>query len=200
MPMYALIAEHWMYMPTIGLFLGAAQTVAVWVDARKSRTVSAIVVGIVALAALSLGIKTYLQNKIWHDSVSLFEHAIQCGSDSGAAHNILGRFYFKQEEYEKAAEHFRAEIAHPAPLAISLTSSAHMRLAFIYLGVRPDEGGVISPEEVARALPLTPHLPEATEELEKVLEVAPPDDPDAAWATKLLSTIRAYNIMSGSNL
>lgn len=196
-PLYALISEHWIYLPTVGLFLGVAQTVAVWIDDRKSTKVSAIVAILVVLAALSLGTRTYLQNKVWHDTVSLFEHILQCGSNSGAAHNILGRFYFKQGDYEKAAAHFRAEIAHPAPIPISMTSSAHIRLAFIYLGVRPDENGVISPEAFTGALPLAPHLPEATEELKKALEIAPAGDADAIWASQLLSMINAYHIVSG---
>lgn len=198
-PLYAIVSEHWMYLPTIGLFLGTAQTLSVWIDKQKSERVTHIAVALVMLAALFLGVKTYLQNRVWHDTVSFYEHILDCGSKSGAVHNILGRHYFEHGEYEKAAEHFRAEIAHPAPLRIALTSSAHIRLAYIYLGVRPDENGVITFQAFTSVLPLSPHLPEAIRELEKALEVAPADDIDANTARELLSIIHDFQMSRGEH-
>lgn len=185
--LYAMVSEHWIYLPAIGLFLGVAQTAVVWLDRQKSKKLPMIVAAVVALAALSLGAKTYFQNRLWHDPVALYGHILKYG-ENGRAHINLGDFYFRQGDYEKAEEHFRAVIARPAPVWQSLLSTTHMHLALIYLGARLDENGMITGEEVARVLPLTHRLPEAVAELEKVLEL----DPNAYWAKDMLTAIRNY--------
>jgi hypothetical protein len=190
-PLYGLIGEHWMYLPTIGLFLGTTHTIDTWINGLKPGKVPLVAAALAVIAAISLGTKTWMQNKVWHDPVSLYEHALHCGSESGRVHNNLGMFYFQQGAYTEAAEQFRSVIAHPAPMWLSMTSSVRLHLAFIYLGVVPDKDGIVTPEGIAQALPSAPHLPEAIAELKKAQEVAPANDPDAYWADRFLSVIDA---------
>lgn len=187
-PINAQIAEHWMYLPTVGLFLGVAHTLSVWIDSRKSKRLPVIVAVVVALAVLSLGVKTYFQNKVWHDAVSFYENIFKAGENSGRAHNSLSQYYFNVGEYKKSEEHALAAIAHPAPMWVSETSLTHHRLALIYLGARPDKDGIITVDEIARVAPLTPRLSEAAAEFEEVLAL----NPDDYWAGQFLDVIRDY--------
>lgn len=191
-PIDAFVSEGWMYLPTIGLFLGLAQTAMVWVERQKSEIIPA---ALVIAAALSLGAKTYLQNKTWHDHISLFEHALQCGSHSGRAHVFLGIAYFDQQEYQKAAENFRAFFAHPAPVWQGKTSYMHYRLAFIYLGLRPDAKGAVAESDLNKALASA--SPEAIEELKATIQTAPEGDPDAVWAKQFLTKIESKKEQKG---
>jgi hypothetical protein len=186
--LYGLVGEHWMYLPAIGLFLGAAGTAATWRDRQKSKIAPGIIMALLIVAALGLGIKTFLQNEVWHDPIAFYENIFRNGEDSGRAHNELGLYYYAHGDFDRAAEQFRAAIAHPAPMWNNLVPVLHNRLALIYLHAKPDKDGIVTPEEVEKAVRLTPQLSEATAELEKVVEL----DEKAYWANLFLSGIYDY--------
>jgi tetratricopeptide (TPR) repeat protein len=194
LPVNALVSEHWMYLPTIGLFLGAAQTVAAWLDSLKSKKAAIFAAGLVALAALSLGAKTYFQNRAWHDPVAYYENIVSSGENSGRAYANLGKNYWARGEFEKAIKYQRLAVAYFSVQPSPKLSFMHFNLALMYLGIRPgDENSVVTAEDLRRALPLSDRLPEAIEEMKKAHEL----NPDFYWINEFLAVIHDYQKNKG---
>jgi hypothetical protein len=69
----AIFYEHWLYLPTAGLFLGVAQSVALWMEQAPpaiSKWVKPVLAVFVMMASAALGSLTYNQNKIWREPVA----------------------------------------------------------------------------------------------------------------------------------
>jgi hypothetical protein len=187
--------EHWIYLPTIGLFLGVSQTVAVWMNTLRPekyfKKVSIIAVGLVTLATVTLGIKTYLQNEILHDRGSMFESIIKYNPDLVWARDNLAMFYFEQKEYQKAAEQWRVMETLDYMRYINKDHALfiHNALAFIDLNILSEKNkDDPSIAETIRSLPTCARLPEAIEELKMTQELKP----DAPINNLLLSGIYYY--------
>jgi Flp pilus assembly protein TadD len=80
------MADRFTYLPSIGLFVMIAWTAATWTAPTARRAFAA--AGITALAA-SL-VLTSRQIGYWHDSVTLFRHALAVEPDNYVAHANLG--------------------------------------------------------------------------------------------------------------
>jgi hypothetical protein len=185
-PINALVAEHWMYLSSIGLFLGVAQTVAVWSDRWTSKKVMA---SAVTLAVMFLGVKAYLQNRVWYSPGTFYENILACGESTGRLHNNLGLFYWGQGEFDKAIGQFRFVAADPGVRMQPMMMGVHTNFALIYLRARMDRNGIVMLEEVNRALAQGGgQIPEAIEQLNRALELAP----DFFWANQILGAIYAH--------
>ena len=62
-------AEHWVYLPAIGLFLGASHAMTTWMDALHSKKARVVAASLMVLATLVLGVKTHVQNEILYNAV-----------------------------------------------------------------------------------------------------------------------------------
>ena len=105
--------EHWLYLPSVGLFLGMAQSVALFVEKKSLPTSQFAKQGIVIatlLVAAVMGFLTYNQNTIWRESVVFYEHIFAQGEKAAKAHGNLATVYMQQGEYEKAVEQNRIAI------------------------------------------------------------------------------------------
>jgi len=101
-------ADRYMYLPMIGLLLMLCWGLADWAGERKAR-----VVGLASAAALGLAILgaiTYRQVGFWHDSETLWTHAVAVTKGNYVAHVNLGETFLNQERTEEAAKHFRAAV------------------------------------------------------------------------------------------
>jgi tetratricopeptide (TPR) repeat protein len=99
----ALIYEHWLYLPTMGLALGLGETLA-RVPLPQYRH---LMVGLAAIIAATFGSMTYQQNEIWRDPVTFYNHIFDCGEDSPRAHDMLGNVYTDNGHYDLAIEQYR---------------------------------------------------------------------------------------------
>ncbi len=190
-PIDGQLFEHWIYLPAVGLFLGMSQTVTVWMETLRYKKAPALAAGLMVLATLVLGGRTYVQNEILHDSGSLFED-ILTHDPSVWAHYQLGVYYFGKKEYEKAEEQWRtveADGTYTQYLNKGGATFMHSSLAFIYLNAMPpSKGDEITLRDVARALPSSTHIHEAIDELNMVQNV----DPEAAYVSPFLAAIYYY--------
>ena len=187
-PINAIFAENWIYLATIGLFLGLSQTMAVWIKSLPSKKAEILVAGLVILATLGLGARTYQHNKTFHDAVSLYENVIRYNPESAQAHFSLGSYYFSKKQYAKAAEQWRIVEDYNYDLGKSLLIEMHTQMAFIYLNSLPEEGHGVYLHDVIDALPASKHVPEAIKELKKAQSV----DPEACCANTFLAGIYYY--------
>ncbi len=104
----ALFLEHWMYVPSIGLFLGIAQTIANFFrfDGEKQ------LLGIALLLAYGgfLITTTLIQNNVWNDPITFYTHILKYEDGVARLHNNLGMAYQQQGDNRKAEIHYRKAI------------------------------------------------------------------------------------------
>jgi tetratricopeptide (TPR) repeat protein len=110
-PINSLFLEHWMYLPTAGLFPGIAQTVTLYLDKPRLEKLKPLLAGICLIVAAALGTATFIQNQVWHDPVTFYTHLFHYGVNSARAHNNLALAYMERREYTLAIEEFHKAIA-----------------------------------------------------------------------------------------
>jgi tetratricopeptide (TPR) repeat protein len=101
-------ADRFVYLPHVGLFLalvwGAADLLAAW-------SVPPVVRATLAAAVLiALAIQTWLQVGLWHDSVTLLEHALQVAGPNPVAEETLGGALLKAGQPAAAVRHLREAV------------------------------------------------------------------------------------------
>ena len=183
LPVNAMISEHWLYLPMMGLFLGATQTASGLF--KKEPAASQL---IVFALALSLGCTTFIQNKTWRNHETFYQNIVQNNGNLVRISAYLGVYYLDKREFDKAAERFRYEIDHPDSRPQARWAGTHMRLAIALLGVHADRNANVTVDDVTHALSASTHIPEAIAELGKALQA----DPNYYWAHQYLSAIYRY--------
>ncbi|MGE4131229.1 MAG: tetratricopeptide repeat protein [Bdellovibrionales bacterium] len=99
LPVNSLFLEHWMYLPSVGLVLGAGSLLA--------RKISYRWVWAVAIpCALALGYKTYTQNAVWQDPITFYEHILSLDRGNSRVQNNLAMAYGESGQTERAIEHY----------------------------------------------------------------------------------------------
>ena len=150
--MNSLFLEHWMYLPTIGLFMGTGQTITTWLEQKATPTYQRAAVGLTLVVALALAARTYDQNAVWHDPVTFYSNIFKYGEVTARAHNNLALAYMDEHNEQKAIEEFEK--------AISISDSyaeTHYNLALELLNL-PNQ---------------KEHMPEIIQHLNRSLEIDP---------------------------
>lgn len=106
-----LVADKYSYVCCIGWgFLVAGGLLRRW--GRRGHdavtTGGAVATGAVLIALFTL---TYRQAGVWHDSATLWQHALDVGQPSARAHLGLGRVFSQEKRNPEAIEQFRAAVA-----------------------------------------------------------------------------------------
>lgn len=102
-------ADRYAYVPLIGIFIVVAWSAARFTAGRSVVWRRALpVAGVVWIAALSL--TTRAQLPYWHDSVALFQRAIDVVPDNALAQNNLGMALVEQNKIADALEHFQKAV------------------------------------------------------------------------------------------
>ena len=84
------MADRYTYIPGIGMFIFAVWGLHAWLDRKPQKLKIAVqVTGMVALAGCLT--VTWFQIKYWHDSATLFRHAIEVTDDNYVAYACLGK-------------------------------------------------------------------------------------------------------------
>jgi tetratricopeptide (TPR) repeat protein len=145
-------ADRFTYLPQIGLAMAL-----VWggfdlcqaLPRRQQRCAGAAALAILA----ALGVGAWSQTYFWHDSVTLWSHALECNAENWLAHNSLGMALADRGQWQPALEHFR-ECLRIEPRYLDARVNAAGALAA--LG-RADEAAA----EYRAALQATPTSPKA---------------------------------------
>lgn len=103
LPVNSFFLEHWMYLPSIGLFLGVFQAGSTLGIVKNYPRIS---VAFVMLAMAALGHKTYRQNQIWETPIGFYNNILNYGSGTERVHNNLAMAYGDRDNLAKAAEHY----------------------------------------------------------------------------------------------
>jgi protein O-mannosyl-transferase len=146
----AVIFEHWLYLPTMGLALGLGQSLAL-VNTQRLRLAFAV---FAVLVACLFGAMTFQQNTVWYDRITFYTHILDSGENTAKLHTNLGITYAEQENYPEAIKQFHIAIALDETFEL-----AHYNLA-VTLIKRDD-----NPESVS----------ESINQLQRALEIDPND-------------------------
>jgi tetratricopeptide (TPR) repeat protein len=101
-----IVYEHWMYLPTIGLFLGIAETLARFMSSHRSKQITSLLITVVVGLACVLAYLTFQQNKFWQSPVTFYQHIIDQGVESPKAHANLGAYYSQHGDFDKALQEY----------------------------------------------------------------------------------------------
>jgi Flp pilus assembly protein TadD len=106
------MADRYMYVPMIGLFImivwGVPDLLRGW------RVQTPILIAASAVVLCSLGMCTYIQVQYWESSVRLFRHTLSVTSANYIAHNLLGNALRDAGQYEESmANHRRSVTINP---------------------------------------------------------------------------------------
>jgi protein O-mannosyl-transferase len=98
-PVNAFFLEHWLYLPSIGLILGAAHFSVRLVGGR-------VVVAAAVVVSCVLGVLTFKQNRVWSDAITFYTHILKFNPGTARLHNNLAMAYSDRRQTEKAKEHY----------------------------------------------------------------------------------------------
>jgi tetratricopeptide (TPR) repeat protein len=102
------IADRYMYIPCIGLFIvlawGVADLTAGW--AQRTIPLAAGAAAVLAACALAAG----AQLRYWQDTESLFRHALAVTQNNYLAFNNLGLYFAEHGQWELAKKYYRAAL------------------------------------------------------------------------------------------
>jgi protein O-mannosyl-transferase len=149
------MADRYLYLPSIGLFLAIAWGLNDFVQGRPQPRKIVILAGIAALAGC-LAV-TRIQLSYWQNSLTLFTHTINVTTDNYAACNFLGNVFEKTGRKDKAlvlyAESVRIQPDFPM-------GQFNLGMLLLEYG-RPEEAS----NHLAIAAQLMPHHPEVQYDL-----------------------------------
>jgi len=97
------MADRYTYVPLIGLFLAAVWGGADWLG--RLRVPKAALAGTAAVVLTICSILTFRQAQRWHDSVTLFRHALEVTENNAVAHKNLGAALAAQGRNAEALRH-----------------------------------------------------------------------------------------------
>jgi protein O-mannosyl-transferase len=83
------MADRYMYLPSIGLFILIVWSVKDIIERKPEWKKTFLIIGMTALAACLAA--TSIQLNYWRNSISLFSHAVQVTSDNNVAYFCLGK-------------------------------------------------------------------------------------------------------------
>ena len=96
------MADRYMYVPLIGLFILSVWGCTQWLDRSQFRKGLGIGASLFLLVGLSMS--TRLQLAHWQNGITLFEHAIRSTENNYLAHNNLGTAFLEAGEIDKGME------------------------------------------------------------------------------------------------
>lgn len=97
-PLDAFMAEHWLYVPSMGVFMAVGWRVAQSLPTRRRVAVAAAVVAVL----IAYGVRTVRRNADWATEASIFEATVRDSPSSFRALSNLGRVYLEAGDPERA--------------------------------------------------------------------------------------------------
>ncbi len=103
-PVNAIITEHWLYTPSVGIFLIFGIIFA------KITKLNKILFFLPFLLFLLFSFRTIAQNTTWRNQISLYTYILKYNPKSARVHNNLGMAYADKKDYDTAITHYQKAI------------------------------------------------------------------------------------------
>ncbi|MDP8214437.1 MAG: tetratricopeptide repeat protein [Candidatus Euphemobacter frigidus] len=107
-PIKAYIAEHWLYLPSIGVFTLLA---AGYVSLLRLERYRGLVIALGIVVLFCYGILTIKQNNYFYEPLTFYERTLRYNPGSARMHNNLGNNYFNRGRKEDAVRSYRRAIS-----------------------------------------------------------------------------------------
>lgn len=108
-PINALMAEHWLYLPSVGFFtiiaLGASNLLK-----YKGTFLKRVTIVILSLAGIFYSYLTVKRNTEWSNEIGFYENTLRYNPNSPRIHMNLGLAYSAKGEFEKAIDELKEAI------------------------------------------------------------------------------------------
>jgi len=151
-PYVELLAEHYLYMPMVGVALIVADAVDAAARVPARRPVAAAVVLAVAAA---LTARTVVRNRDWRDGVTLWEATVAAVPEGARARFNLGEAYLREGRFADAARAWdegAARYPRAVPFRMALAKLAYREGDYerAYAGIKrvlrlePDDAGALT--------------------------------------------------------
>ena len=101
-------ADRFTYLPLVGLFIMLAWLLRDWADGRGGR--KAVACGLATVALAGCALLTWRQVGVWHDSYSLWRHAVAVTDTNYMAHGHLTSLAIHDGDLADALRHAEAEV------------------------------------------------------------------------------------------
>ena len=124
-PHHEMVAEHFLYVPSVGFFLMTSALARPLTDRPRFAT-ALYATGLVTLLLLSL--RTVWRNADWRDDLTLWSKTVQAAPQAARARNNLGAAYLRRGKLTRAEEELNAAVRIKPDFAI-----AHGNLGKTYL-------------------------------------------------------------------
>ncbi len=150
-PMNSLFLEHWLYLPTVGLFLGLAQTAYEKLSPFRFRYARPILIVLLMIVCSLEVARTRDQNKVWQDPISLYSHILEHSKvGSSRAHNNLAM------ALDQSGRHDEAILEYELAIKISdVYPQTHHNLALVLIKKNKLEDAI---SHLKRAIEINPNF------------------------------------------
>lgn len=110
-PIWDVIFEHRLYLPSIGIFLAFTSLIFhLWRSAGGrqggAKRLWKITAALILLTGLPLGAASYMRNRLWVDKTALYEDMAEKSRSLPRVHMLLGNHYKDAGRYEDAAREY----------------------------------------------------------------------------------------------
>lgn len=102
-PVNAIILEHWLYIPSVGILLSFFVLLSTFLPMNRSKNVERLLILCAFIILISL---TMNQNNTWRDPVTFYNHILKYEPGTARIHNNLAMAYEDLEELDLAEEHY----------------------------------------------------------------------------------------------
>ena len=157
LPVNALILEHWLYLPTVGLFLCLGE--ALHSLPLRLKTISVWAAGMVVLL---WGAVTWMQNEVWANPIQFYSRILAFEPRVARVQNNLAMAYSDLGQDDLALQHYNAAIR-----LSDVYSETHHNMALLLLRRREDAAAI---EHLQRALAINPDFFRSASVLAQIYE------------------------------
>jgi tetratricopeptide (TPR) repeat protein len=122
-PLNATVAEHWLYLPSVGLLIFIA---GFCLELPARRYVIPAAIGVIAVTALSA--RSFMRSGDWINSETLYRHSLAAGAAQSRFVLNLAQTYAAQKNYAKAEALLRNLVTTSPNYAMAQNALGHLLL------------------------------------------------------------------------
>lgn len=143
---YSFVADHFLYLPSIGVFLLiAAGGVRLFQSRRWPTTAGGVLAAVVLIVLAGLS----FQHVGWfRDFKTLWIKTLELNPHSALAHNCLGKVYVEERDFESARHHYTEALA-----AAPSSYIGHLTMGHFLLNTQEPEAAIAHLEESLKYKP-----------------------------------------------
>lgn len=144
-PLNAYMAEHWLYLPSLGFFLILGAGLDILYKRKSTSNLSFV---LAACLAVFFSILTVRQNGYWNNPLSFYQRTLKFAPDSSISYCNLGRIYEKAGRRQEAIEAFKKAIE-----VDPVQPNAYSNLAVIYSDMGQKQEAIANFEKAVKYSP-----------------------------------------------